>query len=76
MRARVLYGTVAELRFKVTGSYGETIAMETRFRFFFLSCETNMNFKFVICSVKKLSSTVEEVMKAQRGSRGVCLLFL
>ena len=50
MRARVLYGTVAELCFKVTGSYGENVAMETRFGCFFLSCETNSNFKVVICT--------------------------
>jgi hypothetical protein len=28
MKARVLYGTVAELSLKVTGSYGENIALE------------------------------------------------
>ena len=44
MRARVLYGAVAELCFNVTGSYGENMAVETRFRCFLLSCETNRNF--------------------------------
>jgi hypothetical protein len=64
MRARVLCGTVAELCFKATGSYGENITMESRYRCFFLSCETNRNFEFFIYTLKckNISFTAEEVM--------------